>query len=134
MANPDDLLKAMSDATRKDKADWRRHEKDVEDRTGDRRVVGSGNGHGKTGQTKVRAGVRVADNMGSTHIRECKATKGRSIGVKCDWLDQLIEQSLSMGRDPVLEIRIEGAELPTPTDWVLIPAIDYEAMLERLSG
>jgi Holliday junction resolvase len=134
MATPDELLNALGKATRKDKADWRKHEKDVEDRTGDRRVRGSGSGHGYTGQTHTRSGIRVGDNMGSKKLRECKATKGRSISVKCEWLDQLIEQALSMGRDPVLEIRIEGAKLPTPSDWVMIPASDYDEMQEQLGG
>jgi Holliday junction resolvase len=124
----------FKDIDKPKKADWKKHEADVEKRTGDRRSRSSGAGHGKTGQTRRRGSVNVGDNMGTKRLRECKATKGRTISVKCDWLDQLITQSLNMGRDPVLEIRMEGATLPTPTDWVMIPADDYEELLERADG
>lgn len=129
----------FKDNNKRKQADWKKHEADVEKRSGDRRTRGSGNGHGKTSQTnqasfRRRAGVRVGDNMGNKKLRECKATVGRSITISCKFLDQLIEQSLNMGRDPVLEIRIEGATLPTPTDWVMIPADDYEEMERRLNG
>jgi len=135
MANPDDILKALGDASRSTgKADWRKHESDVAKRTGDALVRGSGNGHGKTGQTNCRGSVRVGDNMGTETLRECKATSGRSISIKCDWLDQLVEQGLRMGREIVLEIRIEGAKLPTPTDWVLVPVIDYDELKEKADG
>jgi hypothetical protein len=33
-----------------------------------------------------------------------------------------------MGRRPVLEIRLEGAQIPVPTDWVLIPAMDFDEL------
>ena len=36
-----------------------------------------------------------------------------------------------MIRRPVLELRMEGAIPPMPTDWVLIPANDYDELLEE---
>jgi hypothetical protein len=123
----------FGDINKPKKADWRKHEKDVEKRSGDRRTRGSGMGHGKTGQTRARRSVSVGDNMGK-RLRECKATRGKSITIKAEWLSQLIDQSLAMGRDPVLEIRLEGATLPVPTDWVMVPAMDYEELVERADG
>jgi hypothetical protein len=117
-------------------ADWRKHEADVERRTGDVRNRSSGAGHGKTSQsnnstTRRRGSVSVGDNMGNKKIRECKATKYQSIKLQYKWLAQLVEQGLRMGRDPVLELRMEAAELPVPIDWVMIPARDYEDLRER---
>lgn len=125
----------FADNDKPKKADWRSHEADVEKRTGDRRSRGSGAGHGKTGQTRgrTRATVQPADNVGK-RLRECKATRGAGITIKKEWLSQLIEQALVMNRRPVLEIRLEGATLPVPVDWVLIPAMDYDELTEAYDG
>ena len=122
----------FKDNAKPHKANWKKHEADVEKRTGDRRSRGSGAGHGKTGQTRGRrrGSVQPGDNVG-IRLRECKATKGAGITIKKQWLDQLIEQALNMGRRPVLEIRLEGATLPCPQDWVMIPALDYDEMMEN---
>lgn len=117
----------FKDVHKPKKANWRKHEADVEKRTGDRRTRGSGAGHGKTGQTRRRGSVNPGDNVGK-RLRECKATRGRGITINGDWLEQLIVQALSMNRRPVLEIRLEGATLPVPQDWVLIPASDYDEL------
>jgi Holliday junction resolvase len=121
----------FKDTNKPKKANWRKHENDVAKRTGDQTNRSSGAGHGRTGQTRARRSVSPGDNMGTIHLRECKATRGGGITIKKEWLEQLIEQALRMGRRPVLEIRLEGATLPVPQDWVLIPALDFDEMNEN---
>lgn len=101
------------------KADWKKHERDISKRSGDRQVTGSGNKPGRPG-----------DAMGSKFIREGKSTKRASISISSKWMKKLVVQSLRMGRTPVFEIRLEGAEIPVPTDWVLIPAVDFQELTE----
>jgi len=108
------------DVDKPKKADWRRHEREVAERAGERQVPGSGNQPGKPG-----------DVMGTKFIRQLKATKGAGLSVRAKWLKQLMVQAIRMGRIPVFEIRLEAAESPVPTDWVLIPAIEFQDLCER---
>ena len=103
------------------KADWKKHERDVANRTGDRRVRGSGNQPGKPMDVSGRRG------------RECKATLQRSMSVTIKWLANLAEQAVSMNVRPVLELRLELIEAPTPADWVLVPAQDIDDLLEAVA-
>jgi hypothetical protein len=107
---------------------WQEHEKDIEERTGDRRTRGSGAGHGKTGQSSQwrRGGVSVGDNMGTTHVREGKLFHGADFKIRAHWLPKIIDQSLAMNRRPTLELRLLEPEFPVPADWVFLPRIDYE--------
>lgn len=122
-----DYFKDANKKPKPKKADWQKHESDVEKRTGDRKTRGSGAGHGATGQTLQRGSVSPGDNVGR-FFRECKATRGKGISINGKWLEQLVEHALCMGRRPVLEIRLEGAQIPVPTDWVLIPAMDFDEL------
>ena len=114
------------------KANWKKHEKDIAKRAGERQVRGSGNQPGRPG-----------DTMGNKHLREGKATarcnedgaketppnpNGASITIREGWLRKIILEALHMGRTPVIEIRLERAEPPVPTDWVLLPSDDYQEM------
>lgn len=99
---------------------WKQHEKDIAERTGDQQVRGSGNQPGRPG-----------DTMGADCLRDGKLSQGAGITIRASWLAKLLEESLSMGKRPVLEVRLEAAKLPVPRDWVFIPAADYDDLRER---
>lgn len=103
------------------KADWRDHEATVEKRSGGRRRAASGAAPGKPGDTKDQ-----------DYLRECKATRGAGMMVNGGWLRKITSEALALGKIPLVELRFEGQEEPTPKDWVLIPAADFEALRERL--
>lgn len=110
----------MDQALKAKRQRWRKHEADVEKRTGDRRVRGSGNQPGRPG-----------DNIGD-RFRELKSTKHGIISVQALWLSKLSEQALRMNRPPVLELRLHGA--PHETDYVLVPEDDCVEMGLSRSG
>jgi len=116
------------DAGKPQRADWKRHEKDIEKRTGDRRVPGSGNQPGNPG-----------DNVGKRQ-REAKAFRskeqitGAGGTIQGSWLVKLVEQARDMNRRPVMELRFERAKFPVPTDWVMLPAVDYDDLEERANA
>ena len=121
------------------RADWKKHEADVEKRTGDRRQPGSGNhntrGSGIVGKRVHGRGSTAtpADNKGKS-LRECKAFIGKSGSISVKWLTKLVEQAAAHGLPPIVELRFEAAadaEFPTPTDWVLVPVADYDDLEER---
>jgi len=103
-----------------EKADWKKHEKDIAKRSGAKRVAGSGNQPGKPG-----------DIRGNKFLREAKATKKDSISLRGKWLRKITEEALAVGRTPLVEVRLEDAQFPCPTDWVLIPAMDFQALVEQ---
>lgn len=103
--------------------DWRDHEETVAKRSGGKRRAASGAAPGKP-----------ADTKDEQFLRECKATKGAGITIKAEWLEKITQQALPRGMTPLLEIRVDGQAPPTPTDWVLIPAQEFEILLERLRG
>lgn len=109
----------FKDANKPKKADWKRHERDISRRSGDRQVAGSGNKPGRPG-----------DTMGARFIREGKSTKHASISISQEWMRKLIEQALRMGKVPLFEIRLEAAQVPVPTDWILLPADDFQELLD----
>lgn len=108
----------FKDAGRPKRADSRKHERDIAERAGERQVSGSGNQPGRPG-----------DTMGSRFLRDGKATRGAGTTIQAEWLRKIVEQALRMGRTPVIEIRLEGAEIPVPKDWVLLPSEDFEELL-----
>ena len=97
------------------KVDWEQHESDVAERSGGRRTPGSGNKPGIPGDTSDQH-----------YLRECKATKKAGISISPKWLRKIVEAAISRGKVPLIEIRLEGQTLPVPTDWVLVPATDFE--------
>jgi hypothetical protein len=103
--------------------DWRDHENAVAKRSGGQRRAASGAAPGKP-----------ADTVDQVYLRECKATKGAGLTIKGEWLEKITQQALPRGMTPLLEIRVAGQAAPTPTDWVLIPAQEFETLLERLRG
>lgn len=129
----------FKDAGKPKRANWKQHEKDVEKRTGDRRVRGSGN-HNTRGSGLVgkrvhgrQSTAKAGDNQGA-RLRECKAFIGKSGSISVKVLEQLVEQAASHGMRPVLELRFEAAascKHPTPTDWALIPVDDLDDLEER---
>jgi hypothetical protein len=106
---------------RKEGVDWNKHENDVAKRSGGKRRAASGAAPGKP-----------ADTVDQHYLRECKATKGKGITINGRWLSKITGEALPRGMTPLLEIRVDGQEAPTPTDWVLIPAQEFEILLERL--
>ena len=102
--------------------DWRQHERDTEKRSGGRRQPGSGNKPGAPGDVRD---IRW--------LRENKASRKGAVGmfVKGDWLQKIVAQATPRGLEPMLDLRFRGQEPPVPIDWVLVPAIEFEALLER---
>lgn len=101
--------------------DWKRHESDVEKRSGDRRRVASGAAPGKPG-----------DNKGEEFLRECKSTRGAGMSLNGKWLSKITQEALCLGKTPLVELRFDGQTEPTPKDWVMIPALEFQDMVERL--
>lgn len=106
---------------RPDGVDWKSHENDVAARSKGQRRSASGAAPGKP-----------ADTIDQEFLRECKATKGAGITLKGDWLAKIVQQALPRGMTPLVELRLAGQQAPTPTDWVLIPAQEFEILLERI--
>ena len=106
---------------RKTGVDWNDHEATVAKRSGGQRRAASGAAPGKP-----------ADTVDQHFLRECKATKGAGITLNGKWLKKIVHEALPRGMTPLVEIRVAGQEPPTPTDWVLIPAQEFEILLERL--
>lgn len=100
-----------------------KHEKRTAKRSGDRRVSGSGSKPG-----------RPADIRGLEFLRENKTTHGRGRFINGDEIEQISNQALSVGLEPVMEICFEGQTAPTPKDWVLVPAEVFEELVRRAKG
>jgi len=121
-----DYFKERPDADAPDyfqtkRADWKQHEKDIAKRSGGRQQPGSGNKPGRPGD--------VVDTL---CLRDGKATRsGKSISVSASILATITGQALALGKIPVVEVRLESAEPPVPTDWVCLPAQDFQQLLER---
>ena len=108
---------------RDDGVDWRKHENDVAKRSKGHRRAASGAAPGKP-----------ADTVDVALLRECKATKGAGITLKGEWLSKIVGQALPRDLIPAIELRLDGQVAPTPKDWILIPAQEFEILLERLRG
>jgi hypothetical protein len=108
----------FKDADKPRRANWKQHEKDIAKRSGDRQVAGSGNQPGKPG-----------DVSGTKYLRDGKATVGAGITLQANFFRKLVAESLAMGKVPVIEIRLEGAVIPVPRDWVCLPASDFEELV-----
>ena len=101
--------------------DWNKHESDVAKRSGGKRRAASGAAPGKP-----------ADTVDQVYLRECKATKGAGMSINGVWLAKIVREAMPRGMTPLIELRFAGQEPPTPTDWVMIPAQEFEILLERL--
>jgi hypothetical protein len=131
MAKPDYFSKPVTparpdyfkDVDRPKQADWKRHEREIAERAGERQVPGSGNQLGSPG-----------DTVGLHFLRDGKATTKAGMSLKAEWLRKIVEQALRLGKTPVLELRFEGAEIPVPKDWVLLPAEDFQEILDGSRG
>jgi len=107
---------------RKTGVNWKQHEQDVAKRSGGQRRSASGSAPGKP-----------ADTKDDVFLRECKSTAGAGLSVSGRWLAKIAAEALSLGKIPLMELRLDGQEAPTPKDWVMIPSIDFEAILERIA-
>ncbi len=122
------------------KADWKKHERDVAARAGGRVTRGSGavRPTGGTSRGTARGIGQTSADPGDVRdnefIRECKATVRGSLSIQLKWLKGLVEQALVVNRRPILEIRFEQARPPVSQDWVLMPAEDFDELLERAGG
>ena len=105
---------------RKTGVDWEKHESDVEKRSGGRRRAASGAAPGKP-----------ADTIDEEFLRECKSTKGAGMSLSGKWISKITQEALCLGKTPLIELRFDGQVEPTPTDWVMIPALEFESLLER---
>lgn len=97
-----------------------KHEKDRATASGKRRTPGSGNRPGRPG-----------DLSGNTDLSELKTTKKTDTRIQLSWLRKISHEALSLGRQPVLELRFESLTPPTPKDWVLLPAAYYDELREK---
>ena len=97
-----------------------RHERETAKKSKGQRVPGSGNKLGKPG-----------DVRGVGDLQELKATGKTDTRIKLSWLRKISHEALTQGRYPVVNMRFEKLEPPTPTDWVMIPADVYEDLKER---
>lgn len=102
--------------------DWRRHERDVERRSGGRRRAASGAAPGKPGDTRDE-----------TFLRECKSTRGAGMSISGKWINKISSEAIALNKIPLLELRFDGQTAPAPKDWVLIPAYEFTALVERSS-
>lgn len=98
-----------------------KHEKDVAERSGGRRTPGSGNILGKPG-----------DVDDPKFRRECKATKGGGTQVQAEWIKKISTEALAINKIPLIELRFEGQEDPAPKDWVMLPAIEFQILLDKI--
>lgn len=105
---------------RKTGANWKKHEQDVESRSGGRRRAASGATPGKP-----------ADTIDQEFLRECKSTKGAGMSINGKWLSKITSEAICLGRIPLVELRFEGQTDPTPTDWIMLPALEFEELLEK---
>lgn len=103
--------------------DWRQHEKDVERRSGGRRRAASGAAPGKP-----------ADTKDEHYLRECKSTRGAGMSLSGKWISKITHEALVLGKTPLIELRFDGQVEPTPTDWVMIPALDFEELMEKVKN
>lgn len=99
----------------------KKHEKDVANRSGGRRVPGSGNIAGMPGD--------VSDPI---FRRECKATKGGGTQIQAEWIKKISGEALAINKIPLIELRFEGQTEPTPKDWIMIPSIEFQRIIEKL--
>ena len=103
--------------------DWRKHEGDVAKRSGGRVRAASGATPGKP-----------ADTKDEVYLRECKSTYGAGMSLSGKWLSKISAEALALGKIPLMELRFDGQTEPTPTDWVMIPSIDFEDLVEQARG
>lgn len=103
---------------------FKRHERGVRKALGGVETVGSGN---KGMKGDVWAGDRDA---GQRLMVECKATEKRSISVKLDWLEKLVQEAHEAGREPVLAIRFEAMKFAGAKDWAAVPMHRLQELLE----
>lgn len=99
---------------------WKQHEKDIAKRSGGKRRAASGAAPGQPGDTK--------DML---FLREGKSTKGAGMSLNGGWLAKITSEAIALNKVPLVELRFAGQVEPTPTDWVLIPAAEFEALKER---
>lgn len=100
-----------------------RHEKDVAKRSGGRTTPGSGNIPGIPGD--------VSDDI---FLRECKATTGGGTQIQAKWIKKISLEALVCKQIPLIELRFEGQMEPAQKDWVMLPAIEFQAILERFKS
>jgi Holliday junction resolvase len=103
---------------------FKRHEKKVAADLGGRKTVGSG---GKRMKGDAHGGNA---NAGQRIMAEAKSTQHRSMSLKLDWLEKLVEEALQAGMDPVLYLRFDAMKYNGVMDWAVLPAERYRELLE----
>jgi len=103
-----------------------KQEKEAATRYGGRVKPGSGSSPLSKGDVKTRA-----------FLMEMKCTIHGSISIKGEWLEKIAGEARYEGREPALEIQIDGITDPlVEKKWVLIPAtlfadLNEEATIKR---
>lgn len=136
MPGPDYFGDGAKRQRRRKRPDWQKHEADVAARRGGRVTRGSGNVRPTLGgrRNAARGITHTTADPGDVvdhRLRECKSSRQPHLTVQIDWLPKVVDHALARTRRAVLELRLELAVLPTPTDWVLVPSQDYEDLEEQ---
>lgn len=96
------------------------HEKSSAARSGKKRVAGSGNQPGRPG-----------DLVGDTDLCELKTTRKTDTRIQLKWLRKIAFEAMTLGKQPLVEMRFEQLEAPCPKEWVLVPASYFNKLQER---
>ena len=98
----------------------------VADRTGGKRVQGSG------ASMYSKGDVRDVPANGMTFLTECKQTIHASISVKWDWLKKITHEADAQQCEPALSIELKGGKDDplVDRDWVLIPLSTFNKLKE----
>lgn len=100
----------------------RKHEKETAQRTGGRRVPGSGNQLGRPG-----------DVSGDRDLQELKATQKTDTRISLGWLRKVAFEAMTQGKQPIVNMRFTKLMPPCPQDWVMVPA-DFYNDLKKKAG
>lgn len=113
-----DYLKPLSTTDRAKK-----HEKSSAERSGKRRVPGSGNQPGRPG-----------DIRGDEDLGELKTTKKTDTRIQLKWLRKIAFEALTQGKQPMIEFEFDRLTPPCPKKWVMIPADYFDDLQERANS
>ena len=110
-------------------------ERRVAEAVGGRRVAGSGSGEEKGDVSRQSASfpLRV----------ECKRSMGKeSIPLKASHLTKITAEAVAVGAFPALSVQFDkevmervaraGGRMPASEDWIAVPLVVFQAMLESL--
>ena len=93
----------------------KKQEERIAEELGGKRVPASG-----AIRSKYR-GSEGYDVKSDDYAMELKITDKKSIGLKLEWLEKIVQKANDRGKIPMMVLSYKKAEFPTPADWVVIP-------------